>query len=384
MNDAYSAPVEMAQHELFGRMENARAMFDVSFELTARCNLNCHHCYINLPTGDRTARAAEITVDEIDRWTDEALKLGTLWCLLTGGEPLLRPDFSEIYMKLKKKGLLVTVFTNAVLIDEEHVALFRQYPPREIEVSVYGVTPETYGRLTRKLDTFDAFIRGVELLEASGVRVSYKSVAMRANYDEMAAIADFCREHSSEPFRFDPFLHLRYDRDPVRNSEIWAERLNAAEIVALEESNPARLKSVEQECEHGPEVDHHTTHDSLFHCGIGKAAGGTITYDGKFLPCGELRHPDCAYDLRRGTLKEAWRVFTPGVMSMKTGNAEYHEHSQNEGHVNLCMSCPAHNFLETGELDNPVDYFCEVAHARERVVERNLRHKIALMTVAAG
>jgi hypothetical protein len=48
------------------------------------------------------------------------------------------------------------------------------------------------------------------------------------------------------------------------------------------------------------------------------------------------------------------------------------------------MSCPAHNFLETGELDNPVDYFCEVAHARERVVERNLRHKIALMTVAAG
>jgi len=79
----------------------------------------------------------------------EAVELGAFWCLITGGEPLLRKDFADIYLCLKNKGLLVSVFTNATLLNRDHIELFKKYPPRDIEVSVYGVTPETYESVTR-------------------------------------------------------------------------------------------------------------------------------------------------------------------------------------------------------------------------------------------
>ena len=68
------------------------------------------------------AREKELTLAEIDRIAGQAVDLGALWCLLTGGEPLLRPDFADIYLLLKKKGLLVSVFTNACLVTEAHVS----------------------------------------------------------------------------------------------------------------------------------------------------------------------------------------------------------------------------------------------------------------------
>ena len=67
-------------------------------ELTARCNNHCRHCYVDLPADDERARAAELTTDEVLALGREAVDLGALWCLLTGGEPLLRNDFADIYL----------------------------------------------------------------------------------------------------------------------------------------------------------------------------------------------------------------------------------------------------------------------------------------------
>ena len=106
--------------------------------------------------------------------------MGAVWCLLTGGEPLLRDDFEELYLGLKRLGLLVSVFTNACLVTPAHVELFRRYPPRDIEVSVYGATRETYERVTRRPGSYDAFVRGLDLLLASGVPVRLKAMALRS------------------------------------------------------------------------------------------------------------------------------------------------------------------------------------------------------------
>src|SRR5512141_2752371 len=120
---------EISESPLWERLEARRVPLSFDMEITARCNNNCRHCYINLPAGDRDARTAELTIDEIDEIACQAVDLGTVWCLITGGEPLLRPDFADIYRLLKRKGLLVSVFTNATLIDDTHIELFRKYPP---------------------------------------------------------------------------------------------------------------------------------------------------------------------------------------------------------------------------------------------------------------
>ena len=116
MNESSVSSAPIQEFHLWEKMRNRKSPVSFSLELTARCNNNCRHCYINLPVGDKAAKEEELSFEEIKGIADEAISLGAIWCLLTGGEPLLREDFFDIYLYLKRKGLLVQVFTNAVLI----------------------------------------------------------------------------------------------------------------------------------------------------------------------------------------------------------------------------------------------------------------------------
>jgi radical SAM protein with 4Fe4S-binding SPASM domain len=285
--------------------------------------------------------------------------------LITGGEPLLRPDFAEIYLMLKRKGLLVSVFTNACLVTKEHVALFQAYPLRDaIEVSVYGATEETYEQVTRRPGSYAAFRRGLDLLLDGGIKVRLKAMALRSNVHELSEIAAFCRERTADFYRFDPLLHLRYDGDPARNREIRSERLSPAEIVAIEQADDKRARALEKGCEHFIFPAYHgEVCNHLFHCGTGDSSF-TVSYDGVFRLCPDLWHPACIYDLRQGSLAEAWHDLVPRVRDMRSASAEFLRRCRRCPIINLCLWCPAHAHLETGELDGFSEYFCQVAHAR--------------------
>jgi len=350
-------------------MREKRALISFDLEITARCNNNCRHCYINLPAADKEAKEKEFSLQEIQGIGTEAVSLGALWCLITGGEPLLRDDFPDIYLYLKKKGLLISVFTNATLVTKEHIKLFKEYPPRDIEVSVYGCSKESYEGVTRKAGSFAAFRRGLKLLMKSGLNVRLKAMALRSNLHEQPAIARFCRERTKDYFRFDPFLHLRYDGNPVRNAEIKAERLSPEEIVALEQSDPERFQALEKGCDKLIDQQFsHTTCNHLFHCGAGSDSF-SLSYDGLFRLCSSLWHPDCVYDLKQGTLTDAWQCFIPQVRAMQSERDEFLKTCRVCPLINLCMWCPAHASLETGEMDAPIIYFCRVAHARAEALK---------------
>ncbi len=230
----------LPEYPLWKSSQEKRVPFSFDLEITARCNNDCRHCYINLPAADEDAQRHELSLAEIGSIASQAVDLGALWVLLTGGEPLLRKDFCDIYLLLKKKGLLVSLFTNACLITEKHIELFKQYPPRDIEVTVYGISQETYEAVSRKPGSFARFKHGLDLLIENGVKVRLKAMALRSNVHELPAIAAFCRQHTSDYFRFDPLLHLRYDGDPRRNAEIMLERLAPEEIVAIEQADEER------------------------------------------------------------------------------------------------------------------------------------------------
>ena len=230
----------LPEYLLWERSREKRVPFGFDLEITARCNNICRHCYINLSAGNREAQRKELTLPEIEALASQAVELGALWVLITGGEPLLRKDFFEIFKMLKKKGLLVSVFTNACLVTQKHVDLFKRYPPRDIEVSVYGASQETYEAVTRKPGSYAQFRRGLALLLNSGVKVRLKAMALRSNVHELPEIASFCRLNTCDYFRFDPLLHLRYDGDRKRNVEIKLERLSPEEIVAIEQADDER------------------------------------------------------------------------------------------------------------------------------------------------
>ncbi len=360
---------------LWQKIKDKRFPLSFDLDLTARCNFNCSHCYINLPANDRGAAARELRIDQLERISSEAVALGALCCLISGGEPLLRDDFKEIYLMLKKQGLLVSVFTNASLVRPEHIELFRRYPPTKIEVSVYGVTKETYEKVTRKKGGFDMFMKGLELLRAAGIKVSFKAMALRGALPEMSAIADFCRKRSDNSYRFDPQLHLRYDGDPGRNREIAAQRLTPEEIVALEKADPERSTALQEKCDTliNDELSHYGC-GCLFHCGAGESSF-SVSYDGIFRLCSSLQAPECLYDLKSGTLRDAWENFAPRVKAMQSDSRSFREKCRKCPLINICLWCPAHSYLETGKMDRAVDYFCQVAHARAGLVRELKKRK---------
>jgi len=364
VSKASVSSISLPEFALWDKVRAKRVPGTFSMEITARCNNNCRHCYINLPAGDKVAKEEEMSFQQIKDIVDEAVSLGAIWCLVTGGEPFLRDDFSDIYLYLKRKGLLLTIFTNATIITEDHIKLFKKYPPRDIEVSVYGVTEETYERVTRRRGSFASFMKGLDLLLDSGVKVRLKAMILRSNAHEMPEIARFCRQKTKDFFRFDPFLHLRYDGDPVRNEEIKSERLSPEEIVILEQSDPERHQALEQACDKRivPEAAN-TTDDRVFYCGAGMSSFH-VSYNGIFRLCASLCHPDCVYDLSKGSLIDAWRNFVPRVRNMRSNRKEFAENCRICELINLCFWCPAHAHLETGKLDTMVDYFCQVAHTR--------------------
>ena len=364
MSESYVSSAALNDLPLWEKMRGKRALISFDLEITARCNNNCRHCYINLPAGDKEAKKKELSLEEIQEIGKEAVSLGAVWCLITGGEPLLRADFPHIYLSLKKKGLLISVFTNATLVTKEHIKLFKAYPPRDIEVSVYGVSKESYEGVTRRAGSFAAFRQGLDLLLESGLNLRLKAMALRSNLHEQPEIARFCRERTNGYFRFDPFLHLRYDGDPARNAEIKDERLSPEEIVALEKSDPERFQALKKGCDKliDPQFSH-TSCKHLFHCGAGNDSF-SLSYDGLFRLCPSLWHPDCVYNLKQGTLTDAWQNFVPQMRAMQSERREFLKTCRQCPLINLCMWCPAHASLETGAPDAPVCYFCQVAHAR--------------------
>jgi radical SAM protein with 4Fe4S-binding SPASM domain len=349
---------------LWDKLEGRRIPLSFDIEATARCNNNCRHCYINLPPDNQAALHDQLTLDEISHLADQAVSLGSLWCLITGGEPLLRDDFFDLYRLLKRKGLLVAVFTNACLITEKHIELFRNYPPRDIEITVYGVTEETYERVTRMPGSYAAFHRGLALLLEGGVKVNLKTMALRSNVHELPAIARFCSERTKDVFRFDPILHLRYDGNAERNAEIRAERLSAEEILALDEADPKRSAALEKRCSTREiAIPSQELTDRLFQCTAGDDSFA-VSYNGIFRLCPSLWPRDCLYDLRRGTLAEAWFDFVPRVLARTTTNHEFLERCRICPLMNQCQWCPAHALLECGRMDEPCEYFCRVTHIR--------------------
>jgi len=116
---------------LYQKAAHNKTPLSGTFELTPRCNMNCRMCYIRMSEEEMRARGREFTAEEWIEMGKICAKEGMLFLLLTGGEPFLRKDFRQIYTELKKLGLLISINSNATMIDEETVEWLEKRSPDE-------------------------------------------------------------------------------------------------------------------------------------------------------------------------------------------------------------------------------------------------------------
>ena len=164
-----------------------RFPYSCQWELTCRCNLHCVMCYTDCFNRPEAVRQ-ELSSAEILRIMDELAEAGTLELCLTGGEPLARPDFFQLYEHAIRCGFLVTVFSNGTLITEAHADRFAALRPHCIEISLHGMTRETFERITLGQGSYDRCLQAIGLLLDRQIPLVLKSTAMTLNQHEILEI----------------------------------------------------------------------------------------------------------------------------------------------------------------------------------------------------
>ena len=166
-----------------------------TFELTPRCNFNCKMCYVHLKDQEIEKYGKEMSAKEWIRIAEEAKKAGTTWLCITGGEPLMHPEFHEIWQQLSQMGFFLTLQTNASMITGKIADLLEQYPPRQVKITLYGSDDEIYKAVCGVEKGFTHVNNGIHTLMSMGIPISLVSTVIRQNEEDVQKMAFYAFRH---------------------------------------------------------------------------------------------------------------------------------------------------------------------------------------------
>ena len=205
-------PMETAttvERQLLERARHTHTPINGSLELLPICNMNCDMCYVRLSREEVQALGGLHTADEWIAVGQQMKEAGVLFLLLTGGEPLLFPDFKRLYLELRSMGFIITINTNGTLVDEEWADFFGRNKPRRVNITLYGANEEEYSRLCHYPAGFEKTVRGIRLLRQAGVDVKISCSVTKVNQYSLKQIFALGDELDA-PVHIDPGRNLHY------------------------------------------------------------------------------------------------------------------------------------------------------------------------------
>lgn len=335
---------------LFSKAKKNNTPLSGTFEITSRCNFNCKMCYIH-NSDNAKLKEKELSTEQWLRIADEAQKAGTLLLLITGGEPLLREDFSEIYTYCKKLGFEISINTNASLVNDDIIKLFKTYSPARISVTLYGANEETYQNTTCRKGYYEKVAENIKKMKAEGLPVKINLTASNYNSDDIPLIYKFAQENDI-PVEYACYLFpsARLGKETDRPSTLDAAKneLICTKFENTPEKFAQKVEYIKNIAEKDKDIK--SVGDKV-RCRAGTAAFW-ITYEGKMVPCGMIDKP-IASVVENG-LEKAWQIVNRETLKItlpvKCANCAYSE---------ICNVCAATCYTETGRFDGVPEYLCQ-------------------------
>ena len=325
------------------------------FELTPNCNFSCPMCYVH-----ENRHKDELDTDTWLKFADDAKKAGTLFLLLTGGEPFLRDDFKELYTALSQMGFVISINTNGSLLSN-YIDLLKKYPPFRVNVSLYAGTGDAYKNFCG-VDAFDTVTKNIKLLKSAGIGVRLNSVFTEKNSEQAADIIKFAKEneliikHTSYAY---PQIRLGSGsgKNSARLSAVRAAETEVkSDLLRLGECGFAqKAKTVLKTEDNVTSPDGYTS----VRCRAGRSAYW-ITWDGKMRACTMLPTPETE-PLKVG-FQKAWEDLRHAVGEIKLPSecALCKKRS-------VCPVCAAMCYTETGSFDKKPQYLCDYFNEMRRL-----------------
>lgn len=348
-----------------GELSIIRHPRNATFELTLRCNLHCKMClFRRADCHNAELKSAELTAAQWESIAIQAAEMGTLSVLLTGGEPMLRDDFCELYENIYRQGFLLELYTNGTLVTPKIMELLSQCPPHSIGMTIYGGSAEAYERVCGNAAAFEKAMAGFKQLASLPSEKKYRTTIIRDNVDDLATMESIVRSelgggiltHTSEVHaavrggesrtaecRLSPQENISFLMSRQKNalSEYLKQKGMPADAIRLTGYEPPRRESEASTEQNGERF-------TLLGCQAGMDSY-TITYDGKMLCCQLLG--DFYTEPLSEDLKKAWEDL-PSRVSQPEPNPDCSKCSVYEH----CITCPAVNLAETGKLNGCPDY----------------------------
>ena len=328
-----------------------------NFELTPRCNFNCPMCYIHTAGEDTSSR--ELSTEQWLSLAKSARDRGMLFVLLTGGEPLMRRDFFEIYGEMKKMGLMISVNSNGSMIRGEVLERFIEDPPYRFNISLYGASNETYEKMCG-VPMYDTVVENLQSLKNAGIDVRLNLSITQHNMGDIQGIYNTAERLN---------LHIKassYMYPPIRIDGSAAEnRLDAQtagrcaaicdSIRFTEDEFKKRAESMISGCADVHDDECLVEQGETMRCRAGRSSFW-LAWDGTMLPCGMMNAP-AAYPLKTG-FDEAWRVILE-----ETAKIRLPAKCAGCGKKGICNVCAAVCLAETGSSSEAPEYVCSFTDA---------------------
>lgn len=343
---------------LIADAKQARVPITVNFELLPICNLDCKMCYIRTDGAEVRRQGGLIPADAWLGLARELLDAGTLFLLLTGGEVFLYPEFRFLYENLVKMGFVLTINTNATLIDGDTVNWLKQFPPKCVSISLYGASNEAYGALCGKTGMFDRVDRAISLLQCAGITVECKTLLTPLNVQEMQPCLDYCRERripcELASYAFPP-ARKTGSRTQVRFRPAEAARcqLEIDRLMSSTEEFEQNIRSYLEKYEAGRRQP--GTQQQGLSCAAANSSCW-ISWQGHMTPCAMLNEP-YTLPFQQG-FSAAWEALKVKADALLLSpECSFCEKRS------VCTVCPAASAAETGAICKASRYHCEMTDA---------------------
>lgn len=334
-------------------------------EVEKMCNLNCDMCYVRMSREEMEEVGRLRTMEEWTKTAEDMMKAGTLFVLLTGGEPLLYPHFRELYQKLRELGMIITINTNGTLIDEAWADFFAENKPRRINITLYGASNETYERLCHYPGGFDKAVNGIRLLRERNIDVKVNGSLAKANVDDRMKIIEL-GESLDAPVRIDTYMYPSVrERNHAYNNQARLDPEMAAkarvEVLQREmgEEVFAQYRKIQlDEAENTPEGE---AVPGQMACRAGKSSF-VVNWQGEMRSCVVLDKP--SIPLRDVEFEEAWKFTKKETESLRI-SARCSSCKLRK----VCNTCVAAAIAETGKADGVPEYLCRYTEATVRYLK---------------
>ncbi len=327
-----------------------------TLELTARCNFNCPMCYVHLSAEEQKRRGRELTGEEWIDIAEQAKKAGTVFLLLTGGEPTVHPDFVKIYERLSEMGFYMSMNSNGRLLEGDLLELFKRKPPERLNITLYAIDNDGY-RKQCGVPAYDQVVRNIRALREAGIFVRVNLTITPANQEEMAELVAKGKELGAV------ILGTTYIWPQIRVNEAAvgasfrpsAEEAGRAMAVydSLRMPHEDFLIRARQLAAGIPQKS-----PSAEDCAIGMpmlCRAGRATYwidwQGNMTACALMPIPSVS--VLSGGFNEAWQQLHRDISEIRLppecASCEYRR---------ICNPCAAKCYTETGSFHQKPDYVC--------------------------